>query len=250
MDDDKVFDALAHKSRRTLLDALFGRDGQTLGELCALLPTMTRFGCMKHLQILEDAGVIVTKKVGREKYHYLNPVPIQLVYDRWVSKYAQPFTFQLSGLKTILEAQTDMDTHTHIFQVYIRTTPERLWQALTTGEITQQYYFGSAVEGTFEAGTSYHYPNPNGGTFIDGQVLEVDPPKRMVCTFQPRFLQDNTLSKVTWEIEAMGGTCRLRLTHDDLILSSPDTAQMVNGWGQILSSLKSLLETGAALDFG
>jgi len=99
---DEVFKALADPSRRHLLDVLRKRDGQTLGELCAELD-MTRFGAMKHLRVLEDAGLLTTQKIGREKLHYLNPVPIQLLYDRWVSKYAQPFTRGLAKLKRDLE---------------------------------------------------------------------------------------------------------------------------------------------------
>ncbi len=101
---DEVFKALADPSRRHLLDVLRKRDGQTLGELCAELD-MTRFGAMKHLRVLEDAGLLTTQKNGREKLHFLNPVPIQLIYDRWVSKYAQPFTRGLAKLKRDLEEE-------------------------------------------------------------------------------------------------------------------------------------------------
>ena len=101
---DEVFKALADPTRRGLLDALFERDGQTLSELEGRLP-MTRFGVMKHLRVLEDAGLVKTRKRGREKLHFLNPVPIRLVHDRWVSKYAEPWTAALSGLKQELEKE-------------------------------------------------------------------------------------------------------------------------------------------------
>ena len=99
---DSVFKALADPTRRQLLDELFERDGQTLTELEARLP-MTRFGVMKHLKVLEEAHLITTKKRGREKLHFLNPVPIRLVHDRWVSKYAEPRAATLSALKRRLE---------------------------------------------------------------------------------------------------------------------------------------------------
>jgi DNA-binding transcriptional ArsR family regulator len=99
---DEVFKAMADPTRRSLLDELFERDGQTLTELEQRLP-MTRFGVMKHLKVLEDAGLVTTKKRGREKLHFLNPVPIRLVHDRWVSKYAEPAAAALSELKTRLE---------------------------------------------------------------------------------------------------------------------------------------------------
>jgi DNA-binding transcriptional ArsR family regulator len=99
---DAVFKALADPTRRQLLDELFERDGQTLTELEARLP-MTRFGVMKHLKVLEEAHLVATRKRGREKLHFLNPVPIQLVHDRWVSKYAEPWAATLTGLKRELE---------------------------------------------------------------------------------------------------------------------------------------------------
>ena len=99
---DAVFRALADPTRRSLLDELFKQDGQTLRALEEGLP-MTRFGVMKHLRVLEEAGLVVTRKRGREKLHFLNPVPIRLVHDRWVSKYAEPWAATLSELKTRLE---------------------------------------------------------------------------------------------------------------------------------------------------
>ena len=98
-DMDDVFRALADPTRRSLLDELFREDGQTLSALEARF-AMTRFGVMKHLKQLEEAGLVVTRRRGREKLHFLNPVPIRLVHDRWVSKYAEPWAAALSGLKT------------------------------------------------------------------------------------------------------------------------------------------------------
>jgi DNA-binding transcriptional ArsR family regulator len=102
---DEVFKALADPSRRLLLDQLFDDDGQTLLSLQAALPSMTRFGVMKHLAVLEEAGLVTTQKVGREKRHYLNPVPIRLVHDRWISKYAEEWVRGLVDLKRDLEAE-------------------------------------------------------------------------------------------------------------------------------------------------
>ena len=99
---DEVFKALADPTRRALLDELYEEDGQTLSALEGRLP-MTRFGVMKHLRVLEDAGLVVTKRRGREKLHFLNVVPIRLIHDRWVSKYAEPWAAALTGLKTSLE---------------------------------------------------------------------------------------------------------------------------------------------------
>src|ERR1700712_2398757 len=136
---DEVFRALADPTRRSLLDELFRQDGQTLGALEDRF-AMTRFGVMKHLKVLEEAGLVVTRRRGREKLHFLNPVPIRQVHDRWVSKYAEPWVAGLSDLKTRLE--TPMEK---IYEIYIRTTPERLWEAITDPEIRAKYNFGSGV---------------------------------------------------------------------------------------------------------
>ena len=101
---DEVFKALADPTRRGLLDSLFEKDGQTQKELETGLE-MTRFGVMKHLKVLEEAGLVVTKKRGREKLHFLNPVPIRLIHDRWVSKFSEPWAAGLSELKQNLEKE-------------------------------------------------------------------------------------------------------------------------------------------------
>ena len=124
---------------RALLDELFRRDGQTLRELDERF-SMTRFGVMKHLKLLEEAGLVVTKKRGREKLHFLNPVPIRLVHDRWVSKYAEPWAAALSDIKTRLESPMEK-----VFEIYIRTTPEQLWEAITDSEIRSKYQFGMRI---------------------------------------------------------------------------------------------------------
>src|SRR5713101_2979014 len=139
---DAVFKALADPTRRSLLDELFREDGQTLSALEERF-AMTRFGVMKHLKQLEETGLVVTKKRGREKLHFLNPVPIRLVHDRWVSKYAEPWTAGLSALKKGIEE----DVMEKVFEVYIRTTPERLWEAITDGDIRRQYSFSAEASG-------------------------------------------------------------------------------------------------------
>src|SRR5258708_5971465 len=146
---DEVFKALADPTRRGLLDRLFERDGQTLGELEEGL-SMTRFGVMKHLKVLEEAGLLTTRKRGREKLHFLNPVPIRLVYERWVSKYAEPWAATLTDLKTELER-----TMEKVYEIYIRTTPERCWEAITTSAIRGKYTFGNEFTEDFTPGARY-----------------------------------------------------------------------------------------------
>ena len=110
---DEVFRALADPSRRALLDRLADIDGLSLGELCEVLPEMTRFGVMKHLGVLEQANLVVSERLGRRKLHYLNPVPIQEVHDRWISRYASPFVEAMSDLSSASGDGTEQEEVGH-----------------------------------------------------------------------------------------------------------------------------------------
>jgi uncharacterized protein YndB with AHSA1/START domain/DNA-binding transcriptional ArsR family regulator len=241
--DDAVFRALSDPTRRSLLDELFERDGQTLSELEARLP-MTRFGVMKHLRVLEEAGLVVTRKRGREKLHFLNAVPIRLVHDRWVSKYAERWAAALSGLKHDLEEPMEK-----IFEIYIKTTPERLWEAITDDSMRRRYNFGVGVESDWTPGSSYEGTHPQSPTpIVAGENLEVDPPRRLVQTYTALWGEDvkrEAPSRVTWDIEQVGDSCRLTLTHDQLREGVGE--ELYGGWPMVLSGLKTLLETGETL---
>ena len=242
---DAVFRALADPTRRRLLDALFRRDGQTLHAL-ARRSSLTRFGVMKHLRVLEAAGLVVTRRRGREKLHFLNPVPIRLIHDRWIDKYTGPWTAMLSGLKHHIEEET-MEK---VFEIYIKTTPERLWQAITDPELRSKYSFGVGVYSDWTPGSRYEgIPGPLPSRPIcEGENLEVDPPRRLVQSFRALWSDDvkaEGTSRVTWEIEPVGDSCRLTVVHDQLRDSA--NAELYGGWPMILSGLKTLLETGELL---
>jgi uncharacterized protein YndB with AHSA1/START domain len=247
---DEVFRALADPSRRRLLDKLFKRDGQTLGELEAHLPDMTRFGVMKHLGVLEEAGLIATRKVGREKLHYLNPVPIRRVFDRWTSKYAKPFTRALSDLKEQLEGDVHVERGpTLVHEVYIRTTPEQLWDAITEPERTQQYFFGTSVKSDWRVGSPV-VRTAGGRVVHEGEVLEIERPRRLVMTFAHKTrpeLRDDRPSRVAWTIEPLGAVCKLTIVHDDFDGETATYNLVGPSWSLVLSGLKTLLETGEAL---
>jgi uncharacterized protein YndB with AHSA1/START domain len=238
---DAVFRALADPTRRSLLDELFREDGQTLSALEERLP-MTRFGVMKHLKLLEEAGLVVTKRRGREKLHFLNPVPIRLVHDRWVSKYAEPWAAGLSDLKRTLEK-----TMEKVFEIYIKTTPERLWRAITDTEMRRKYNFGAVVTSDWTRGSRYE--GRGGGNLIfEGENLEVDPPRRLVQNFRALWGEDvkgEGSSRVTWEIEPIGDSCRLTVIHDQLREGANN--QLYGGWPMVLSGIKTLLESGEIL---
>lgn len=240
---DPVFKALSDQTRRKLLDELFRRDGQTLNALAGRFD-MTRVAVAKHLRLLEDAGLVATRRRGREKLHYLNPVPIRLVHDRWVSKYTEAWAAGLSDLKRDLEANVEK-----VFEIYISTTPERLWQAITDPEIRARYQFGARIESSWTAGSSYQVVHAQASQLlIEGDNLEVDPPHRLVQSYRAVWDEDvaaETTSRVTWEIESVGDSCRLTITHDHL--REDADPHLYGGWPMILSGLKTWLETGQEL---
>ena len=238
-----VFKALADPTRRELLDALYRQDGQSLGSLESRFE-MTRIGVAKHLRILESAGLVVTRRRGREKLHYLNPVPIRLVHDRWVSKYTGTWAAGLVGLKHELEQQMEK-----VFEIYIRTSPERLWDAITDPTIRAKYNFGTGIESDWTPGSPFRLVHPSvDSPLAEGENVEVDPPRKLVQA--TRFLWDDVaaaegISRVTWEIEPVGDSCRLTVTHDQLREGAPES--LYGGWPMVLSGLKTWLETGQLL---
>ena len=254
---DIVFRALADPTRRDLLDALFSIDGQTLLALTAGRG-MTRIAVAKHLTILQEAGLVVSRRDGREKHHYLNPVPIRLVHDRWVNKYTEPWAAGLVGLKHELEntmnsrpndsAMND-GTIEKIFEIYIRTTPERLWAAITDPATRARYQFGATIESDWTPNSKYRIGHPdNPDSLVDGVNLEIDPPRRLVQSFHAHWSEAAHAagtSRVTWEIEPVADSCRLTVTHDQLPTNAaPD---LYGGWPMTLSGLKTWLETGTEL---
>ncbi len=251
-DDDRVFKALADPTRRHLLDRLFERGGRSLTELESEL-RMTRFGVMKHLRVLEEAGLVVARRSGREKLHHLNAVPIRLIHDRWIDKYTETRVAALSDLKTRLEKDgmsTITETATRqVYPLFIRATPERVWEAITSPDLVEQYFYGVRIE---IAGGQRRVHGPGGELWGEDAVIALDPPRRLVhgwrSTYDPELAAEPE-SRVSWEIEPGGeGYCKLTLVHDQLE-RSPKTAASVAGpgWMLVLSGLKTLLETGHPL---
>jgi uncharacterized protein YndB with AHSA1/START domain/DNA-binding transcriptional ArsR family regulator len=260
---DDVFRALADPSRRELLDRLNARNGQTLRELCAGLD-MARQSVSKHLAILEAANLVTTVRRGREKLHYLNAAPINAIGERWITRYERARVEALADLKRALEDTSTVDTPTFVYTTYIKTTPERLWQALTDPAFTRRYWFGLTFETDWKAGSrmTWHH---RGATTEDPEqvVLEAEPYRRLAFTwhaFTPELadaldvaddarerIAAEPRSKATFEIEPLGDVVKLTVVHDGF---EPDSlmAQMVGrGWPRVLSGLKTLIETGEPL---
>ena len=250
MDDStaSAFRALADPSRRLLLDQLFEQDGQTLGELSAHLPDMTRFGVMRHLDVLESAGLITTQRDGRAKHHFLNPVPIRLIHDRWISKYTEPVVGAMSALKRHLEETRAMSGPDHVYSVYIKAAPDRIWRAITDGVETAQYFYGTRVGSDWAPGSQIVYEYPDGTVAADGEVIAIDPPARLEMTFHARWdpeIEAEGPVRQVWQIDPeKDGTSKLTVTTIGLREGSRTAAEFSGGIVYIVSGLKSLVETG------
>ncbi len=257
--DDEVFRALADGNRRTLLDRLFERDGQTLGDLEEALPGMTRFGVMKHLKVLEAADLVTSRKVGRERHHYLNPGPIRRIHDRWLDRYRIRAADMLDDFRIALEAPMTAPNADvaapprYVFTTFIRATPERIWQALTDSDFTVRYYYNSTVHSDWAVGSRYEYRR-DGSAQIEGEVLEADAPRRLSLSFHALWsdaVRADAPSRMTFEIDDAGpGVSKLTVIHEDLDGRDATRDEVVGGWPLIASGLKTLLETGEPLMVG
>lgn len=260
--DDEVFRALADPTRRALLDRLAERNGQSLKELCAGLG-MARQSVSKHLAVLEAANVVTTMRRGRELLHYLNAEPINAIADRWMSKYDRGRARALAGLKHALEAGNMPESSDFVYVTYIRSTPEKVWRAITEPEFTRQYW-GVEFRTDWQKGSPIVWEF-QGIEMADPEqvVVESRPYERLSFTWHaitPEFaakvgIDEQTRDKLTQEprttatftLEAQpDGVVKLSLLHTGEPGSS--IVEMVEqGWPQTLASLKSLLETGSAL---
>src|SRR3954452_9369926 len=249
---DDVFRALADPSRRRLLDSLNARNGQTLRELCAGLD-MARQSVSKHLAVLEAANLITTVRRGREKLHYLNAVPINEIGERWITRYERGRVEALADLKRALE-EGPMDKPSFVYTTYIRTTPEQLWQALTDPAFTRRYW-NASFQTDWQPGSTMTWDL--GGIVVadpEQVVLESDPPRRLAFTwhsFSPELNDSLRLSdaarerivaegrsKATFEIEPVGDTVKLTVTHEGLDPDGLVQSLIGDGWPRVLSRLK------------
>ncbi|MGE0215098.1 ArsR/SmtB family transcription factor [Mycolicibacterium sp.] len=263
---DEVFKALADPSRRRLLDSLNVRNGQSLRELCAGLD-MARQSVSKHLKVLEDANLISIVWQGREKLHYLNAEPINAIADRWITHYDRARAQTLADLKTALERDPMAhDTNDFVYTTYIRTTPQRLWQAITDPAFSERYLGHALVTdgaSDCEAGSSYAWRD-GALNIVDPEqkILESEPYRRLVFTFHT-FTKDLTTiglsedvidraaaeprSTVTFDIEPVAdGRVKLTVIHSGFPDGSLVRELVSGGWPAKLSDLKSHLELEVA----
>lgn len=259
---DEVFRALADPSRRLLLDSLNDRTGQTLRELCSGLD-MARQSVSKHLAVLEAANLVTTVRRGREKHHYLNAAPINEIAERWITRYEQDRVHALADLKRALE-DTPVEKPSFVYTTYIRTTPERLWQALTEPAFTKRYW-SISFDTDWQVGSPISW-HQRGVTITDPEqiVLESEPYRRLSYTWHTfsadwaesfgfsnearERLASERRSKVTFEIEPLDAEqVRLTVLHEDLEPGGMTASMISQGWPRVLANLKTLLETGEPL---
>jgi uncharacterized protein YndB with AHSA1/START domain len=164
-----------------------------------------------------------------------------------MAPYAKPLARFALNLKNALESEPPMaDKPDFVVSTYIRTTPDRLWEALTDPEMTKQYYYGGQVQAELRVGGKFSYLDPTGNINLRGEVLEVDPPRRLVTTFNAAWAEPGAeTTRVMYEIEPMGEVCKFTLTHFDY---EKARAGIESGWPIIISGLKTWLETGKPLD--
>jgi uncharacterized protein YndB with AHSA1/START domain/DNA-binding transcriptional ArsR family regulator len=244
---DQVFKALADPTRRHLLDRLHERSGQTSGELCTDLD-MARQSVTQHLAVLEAANLITTVRRGREKLHYLNPVPLHEIQERWIDKFERPRLRALADVKRRAEEQTMNEKPTFVYVTYIESTPEQVWNALTDADLTAAYW-GHRNVSDWQVGSAWEHQRTDGSNVADvvGTVLEASPPVRLVVTFGgPDAPATADPSRVTFAIEAHGEIVRLTVIHENLADRAEHDAAAA-GWPAVLANLKSLLETGHVL---
>jgi DNA-binding transcriptional ArsR family regulator/uncharacterized protein YndB with AHSA1/START domain len=259
---DEVFKALADPSRRLLLDSLNAQAGQTLTELCGEL-AMARQSVSKHLAVLEGANLITTRRRGREKLHYVNAEPINAIADRWIRQYDRARVQILADLKTALEGETMTEATEFVYTTYIKTTPERLWRALTDPVFSQQY-LGHSIVTDWNVGSTYTWRDDELDIEHPEQVvLDYQPYTRLAITFHTFVPEIGTVkgidadviaraaaeprSTVTFEIEPAGEQVKLTVVHDGFPAGSVVRGLISGGWPWKLSNLKSGLEAAEAL---
>jgi uncharacterized protein YndB with AHSA1/START domain/DNA-binding transcriptional ArsR family regulator len=246
-DSDGVFRALADPTRRDMLDRLRERNGQTLGELCGPLE-MARQSATQHLGVLEAANLVTTVRRGREKLHYLNPVPLWTIQERWIERFERPRLRAISTIKQRAEEDRMADRPSYVYVTYIESSPERVWEALTDADLTAQYWGHSNVS-DWQVGSSWEHRRVDGSGIADviGTVLKSEPPRRLSMTFgAPSGTPAEGTSVVTFDIEPYHEIVRLTVTHEGV--ADEEAWEAVSaGWPAVCANLKSLLETGRVL---
>lgn len=250
-----VFKALSDESRRRILDIVKNKPGISVGELTDFFE-FSRFAVMKHLKVLSEANLLNIEKKGKFRSIHLNAIPIQMIYDRWISQYSKHWATSLTRLKYQIEGESRMEELRQIYTLYIKTNVDKLWDALIQADITPEWFDGMKVQFEPKAGAKLTYdiktPDGNQLSVVEGNVLEFNPKKKLVYTFrlsaEPKATSDRE-SRVTYELDPVGpDSVKLTVTHDDFDGKTHTFFGVSQGWPRHLSNLKTYLETGKGMN--
>ena len=247
-DDDTVLLALSHPGRRALLDALHERDGQSVTDLGQALPELGRHAVLKHLGVLEDAGLVTSHKAGRTRLCYLNAAPLVALAQRWLDDYALGWGQALNRLKSTSERRPEAMTTAaplHRQAIVIDATPERVWTALT--QECSSWFFTTTLNSSLEPGSDYTYTYPDGRRAAEGTIIAADPGQRLEMTFSPTW--DDAVTpeapfRLVWSLAAQGGATLLTVEHYELDPSTETARQVGPGSLFLISNIKTWIETG------
>ncbi len=254
-----VFKALADESRRQILDIVKADEGISVNGVAEHFE-FSRFAVMKHLRILEEANLLRIEKDGRFRKIYINAVPIQMIYDRWLSQYSRHWAEGLTRLKYELETKELKENKMNkeikqVYVMYIRASIEKLWDALVKAELTPEWFAGMAVKFEPKVGAplTYEAKGPDGKdmTLVKGRVLELEPQKKLAYMFSLQVdekVRADKESRVKYELEPSGDSIKLTVTHDQFETETPSYHGVGQGWPMHLSTLKTWVETGKALE--
>lgn len=250
-DDSRVIAALADPGRRALLDALRARDGQTVGELEPALAHLGRHAVLKHLGVLQDAGLIVTHKSGRTRLCYLNPVPLVGLARRWLDDFALAGGTVLADLRSAAEAKGTLmsDKPDHVYSVLIDAPLAIVWETIST-EKTASFFYATTLHATLRPGADYTYTYPDGREAAKGTILAVEPPTLLDMTFQPTWDDDVAAEpgyRQVWRLSEAAGATQVTLELYGVVPGSAIAAQVVGGSLWLVSNLKTVLETGRSM---
>lgn len=252
-----LIQALDSEHRRSLLDALRTRDGQSVGELSAGLPQLSRHAVMKHVRILEESGAVTTAKVGRSRLVFINAAAIVTLATRWLDDYSMLTGMALVGLRDHLEGDprrktmNEASTRTIVTSIVIGATPERVWKALTDPEETDKWFFGTTVRSTWEVGSEISWVDADGAPQISGRITACEPGQYLCHSFSavwsPETAKD-AASRYEWQLESLGeGLTRLTVTHSGIPAGTSTAEQVEGGASLVVSALKTFVETGDSL---
>lgn len=257
---DRTIRALADPHRRAMLAALRAQDGQPVRELEALMPALGRHAVLKHVRVLEEAGLVTTRKVGRSRLVQLNPTPIVELARRWLDDYAAFAGLTLARLRDHLEIERDRPnpggtmsttTRTLVATVVIEATPERIWQAMIDPDESSRWFFGGRVRSDWGRGDAIEWLDADGDSLIAGEITAIEPRVRLAHTFSATWSPETAADPVSdyeWLLEPMGESLtRVTVTHSNVQEGTPTAEQVDGGASLVISSLKTFIETGRTL---